>query len=297
MCRAKGRVTNLANLPRPLQTFSKFQALVIFPSRKNRTNVTFQIMPSPPPAPKRRRVDSLGIHKPFVSPLKRNPSAAADQATTTTPKAITRVAAQAPPTPYTPLRSSNLRTSTPVSQHLPHDPEILQAQQQVRALESKIRDLRSQNAILQQALQITTTTPTSSQTTPRLVRLEEKWRKASQQAAEEVFCSFSQNIKDNGGYTAFLKQQSKPKNFFGDEQKTQDETNEEDWRDEDGDCLTERGIRQRRGEIEERAKKQEADAAAEAEEEEQELTLGSMLQVLSIPPEVIGWDTKTQAWK
>lgn len=73
-----------------------------------------------------------------------------------------------------------------------------------------------------------------------------------------------------------------------------DETNEEDWRDEDGDCLTERGKRQRRGEIEERAKKQEEDA--EVEEEEEELTLGSMLQVLNIPPEVIGWDTKTQAW-
>lgn len=76
-----------------------------------------------------------------------------------------------------------------------------------------------------------------------------------------------------------------------------DETNEEDWRDEEGDCLTERGKRQRRGEIEDRAKKQEADAEAEAEEQEQELTLGSMLQVLNIPPEVIGWDTKTQAWK
>ncbi|KAG9520280.1 hypothetical protein KCV07_g4445, partial [Aureobasidium melanogenum] len=254
-------------------------------------------MPSPPPALKRRRVDSLGIHKPFVSPLKRNPSAAADQATTTTttPKASARVAApQAPTTPYTPLRSSNLRTSTTSTAS---DPEINQAQQHLRALESQIRSLRSQNSILQQALDITTVSPSSSNPTPRLVTLEQKWQKASQQAAEEVFCSFSQSIKDNGGYTAFLKQQqqqNKPRNFFEDEQEVGDETNEEDWRDEDGDCLTERGKRQRRGEIE--AKKHKEEAGAE-EEEEEELTLGSMLQVLNIPPEVIGWDTKTQAWK
>ncbi|KAG9667751.1 hypothetical protein KCU99_g752, partial [Aureobasidium melanogenum] len=252
-------------------------------------------MPSPPPAPKRRRVDSLGIHKPFVSPLKRNPSAAADQATTTTttPKASARVAApQAPTTPYTPLRSSNLRTSTTSSAS---DPELIQAQQHLRALESQIRSLRSQNSLLQQALDITTVPPTSQNPTPRLVTLEQKWQKASQQAAEEVFCSFSQSIKDNGGYTAFLKQQqSKPRNFFEDEQEVGDENNEEEWRDEDGDCLTERGKRQRRGEIEAKKHKEEAEAE---EEEEEELTLGSMLQVLNIPPEVIGWDTKAQAWK
>lgn len=73
-----------------------------------------------------------------------------------------------------------------------------------------------------------------------------------------------------------------------------DENNEEEWRDEDGDCLTERGKRQRRGEIEAKKHKEEAEAE---EEEEEELTLGSMLQVLNIPPEVIGWDTKAQAWK
>ncbi|KAG9712201.1 hypothetical protein KCU73_g16936, partial [Aureobasidium melanogenum] len=122
-----------------------------------------------------------------------------------------------------------------------------------------------------------------------------KWQKASQQAAEEVFCSFSQSIKDNGGYTAFLKQQqSKPRSFFEDEREVGDENDEEEWRDEDGDCLTERGKRQRRGEIEAKKHKEEAEAE---EEEEEELTLGSMLQVLNIPPEVIGWDTKTQAWK
>ncbi|CAD0087942.1 unnamed protein product [Aureobasidium vineae] len=246
---------------------------------------------STPPAPKRRRVDSVGIHKPFVSPLKRNPSTAGppNQATTT-PKPVTRAAPQAPATPYTPLRSSNLKTSTPLSHH---SPEILAAQTQVRALEAQIRDLRSQNGILTQALDITTVTPTSSHQQPRLLRLEEKWRKASQQAAEEVFCDFAEKIRDNGGYTAFLKQQSRPKSFFGDEREEVDETNEEDWRDEEGDCLTERGKRQRRCEIEDRAKKHEEEEV----EEEEELTLGSMLQVLNIPPDVIGWDTKTQAWK
>ncbi|CAD0115440.1 unnamed protein product [Aureobasidium uvarum] len=249
---------------------------------------------STPPAPKRRRVDSVGIHKPFVSPLKRNPSTTGppNQATST-PKPVARTASQAPATPYTPLRSSNLKTSTPLSNH---SPEILAAQTQIRALEAQIRDLRSQNGILTQALDITVA-PTSSQQQPRLLKLKEKWRKASQQAAEEVFCDFAEKIRDNGGYTAFLKQQSKPKSFFGDEQDTVDETNEEDWRDEEGDCLTERGKRQRRCEIEDRAKKHEEEEEEEEAEEEEELTLGSMLQVLNIPPEVIGWDPKTLAWK
>ncbi|KAI4731281.1 hypothetical protein E4T49_00932 [Aureobasidium sp. EXF-10728] len=247
---------------------------------------------STPPAPKRRRVDSVGIHKPFVSPLKRNSSPAGPQnltTITTTPKPTTRATPQAPITPYTPLRSSNLKPHTPPP--LSHNtPEILAAQSQIRALESRIRDLRNQTSILSQAHDITVST--SQQ--PRLLALEEKWRKASQQAAEEVYISFAEKIKENGGYTAFLKQQQrKPQTFFNEEQETADETNEEDWRDEQGDCLTERGKRQRRCEIE-RGKTLEEE---EVEEEEEELTLGSMLQVLNIAPEVIGWDTETLAWK
>jgi len=67
--------------------------------------------------------------------------------------------------------------------------------------------------------------------------------------------------------------------------------------------LTERGKRQRRGEIEEQGHKQhkregdEDEGKEEDEEEEQELTLGVMLKVLNIDPDVIGWDTKTLAWK
>ncbi|KEQ59301.1 uncharacterized protein M437DRAFT_57274 [Aureobasidium melanogenum CBS 110374] len=226
-------------------------------------------MPSPPAA-KRRRVDSLGIHKPFVSPLKRNPTATTDQATTTT-------------------------TSKPSIRAT----EIIQAQHHLRALESQVRSLRSQNSVLQQALDIPVP-HSSSQQTPRLVRLEQKWRKASQQAAEEVFSSFSQNIKDNGGYTAFLKQQqsNQARNFFDDgEQEVGDEENEEEWRDEDGDCLTQRGKRQRREEIDAKKQGKEVEAEEEEEEEEEELTLGSMLHVLNIPFEDIGWDAETQAWK
>lgn len=61
-----------------------------------------------------------------------------------------------------------------------------------------------------------------------------------------------------------------------------------------GDVLTARGKKQRRRENEDKVKKQEED---EEEQEEQELGMGSMLQVLNIPFEVIGWDEKEQAWK
>jgi Swi5-dependent recombination DNA repair protein 1 len=264
---------------------------------------------STPPAPKRRRVEPLGIHKPFVSPLKRSaPSAATN---TPAPSRTQPV----PSTPYTPLRSSNLKTSTPLS-FTPQDPEIVQAQQVVKNLEAQIRGLRSENGILSQAVQITGVTHQSSasqqstssstqqqqpQQQPRLIRLTQKWLKASQLAAEEVFTSFAQQIKDNGGYTTYLAQQKQntTSRFYNDEDREEQgkETNEDNWRDEDGDVLTERGKRQRRGEIEERACEKETEEQAEAEEEEDELSLGTMLQVLNIDPEVIGWDTKSLAWK
>jgi Swi5-dependent recombination DNA repair protein 1 len=274
---------------------------------------------STPPAPKRRRVDSLGIHKPFVSPLKRN---AAPLNTTTSIPAPSRTQ-PTPSTPYTPLRSSNLKTSTPLHLH-PHDPEIVATQQAIKHLEARIRVLRSQNGILAQAVQITTipatssqpssgpvapdpatSTPPSSSSTkqPRLIRLTHKWKKATQLAAEEVFTSFSQNIKDNGGYTSYLQNQRQSQSsasaFFNDEDDTKDATNEEDWRDEDGDVLTERGKRQRRGEMEEKEYGYRGDGGGDEDEdeEEEELSLGTMLQVLNIDPEVIGWNSKTLAWK
>ena len=306
---------------------------------------------STPPAAKRRRVDSLGIHKPFVSPLKRNPSSTGPapstaqtstlQSTsivnqtssgtkTVTPAPLRTQAVTTPKAiPYTPLRSSNLKTSTPLHHHTPHDPEIAQAHQDIKALEVKIRFLRSQNGILSQAAQITNPTPQASQASSssqqasqpsqssqqhqpqtRLTRLSQKWLRASQLAAEEVFVSFEQSIKDNGGFSTFLAQQkrsSTSNSFFNDNfddgKEKADEGDEDNWRDEEGDVLTERGKRQRRGEIEEQGHKQhkregdEDEGKEEDEEEEQELTLGVMLKVLNIDPDVIGWDTKTLAWK
>jgi Swi5-dependent recombination DNA repair protein 1 len=286
---------------------------------------------STPPASKRRRVDSLGIHKPFVSPLKRNTGLPTTNTTSTPAPSRTQ---PTPSTPYTPFRSSNLKTSTPLQlSHPPHDTEIVAAQQAIKNLEARIRVLRSQNGILSQAVQITsipattssqpssgpaTSTPHSSssqqhqQYQPRLIRLTQKWNKATQQAAEQVFVSFSQNMKDNGGYNFYLQTQRQASNnsaaFFNDNEddarQAKDASNEEDWRDEDGDVLTERGKRQRRGEIEEkeygythRQGGEDGEEEEEEEEEEDELSLGTMLQVLNIDPEVIGWDTKTLAWK
>ena len=297
---------------------------------------------STPPAVKRRRVDSLGIHKPFVSPLRRNASSTTTTANqtstvpqtnaanqTSTPAPLRKQAATTPKAiPYTPLRSSNLKTSTPLHHPTSHDPEIAQAHQDIKALESKIRLLRSQNGILAQAAQISAPTPQASQASQssqqasqpsqssqqyqpqtRLTRLSQKWLRASQLAAEEVFSSFEQSIKDNGGFSTFLAQQrrsSTSNSFFNDNfddgKEKADEGDEDNWRDEQGDVLTERGKRQRRGEMEEQGHKQHKregveDEGKEEDEEEQELTVGVMLKVLNIDPEVIGWDTKTLAWK
>ncbi|KEQ74634.1 hypothetical protein M436DRAFT_43413 [Aureobasidium namibiae CBS 147.97] len=248
---------------------------------------------STPPAAKRRRVDSLGIHKPFVSPLKRDPSTTGQTTST----------------------GDSAGTANLASTH-----------QDIKALEARIRFLRSQNGILAQAAQITAPTPQASQSSQqasqpsqsshqhqpqtRLTRLSQKWLRASQSAAEEVFVSFEQSIKDNGGFSTFLAQQKKQSTSnsffndnFDDEREKVNEGNEDNWRDEEGDVLTERGKRQRRGEIEEQGhkykRKGDEDEAKEedGEEEQQELTLGVMLKVLNIDPEVIGWDAETLAWK
>jgi hypothetical protein len=319
---SKARVSNTAKTSLPLHNFQAIPGSHLLPlhTKHHITNVTNKTM-STPPAAKRRRVDSIGIHKPFVSPLKRN----APTTSTSTP-APSRTQ-PAPSTPYTPLRSSNLKTSTPLhrnTSHDPYDPVVVRAQQDIKALEARIRVLRSQNGILAQAAQITTPSQPSSQCShpssqqppqsqhprqqPRLIRLSQKWLKASQLAAEEVFSSFEQSIKDNGGYNTFLSQQrqSSSNSFFGefnDEREVNDEGNEDNWRDEEGDMLTERGKRQRRGMIEENASKQQhkregdEEQEREKEDEEQELSLGVMLKVLNIDPEVIGWDNKTLAWK
>ncbi|THZ72896.1 hypothetical protein D6C85_04414 [Aureobasidium pullulans] len=228
---------------------------------------------SSPPQPKRRRI---GIHKPFISPLKR-----ADSSIATAENTPTRIS------------TSNLRNET--------TPESLA----IRHLESRIRELRAQNAILQQAVATSSSISTSTTSAMSITRqqqpsrLETTWRRASQAAADTVFHDFSTRIRDNGGYTAFLRQQNTYKPFYSD-QSNNDNNNkttqgdEEDWRDEMGDVLTARGKKQRRRENEDKVKKQEED---EEEQEEQELGMGSMLQVLNIPFEVIGWDEKEQAWK
>jgi Swi5-dependent recombination DNA repair protein 1 len=318
---------------------------------------------STPPASKRRRVDSIGtgIHKPFVSPLKRNNSSNKPANTTTTtsptskgtsknengthsPATATTTPAKASrtSTPYTPIRSSNLRntllnnntttttTSTSPATQSQQDPEITLAQQEIKRLEQQIRDLRTQTSTLDQATQLHSTSapPTSHSTSSpapqhqqsRLSRLTEKWKRASQAAAEQVYTDFCSRINDNGGYKVFLQQQRSHSlntfNAFTDDETPKDDgkearDNEEDWRDEMGDCLTERAKRQRRSENEEMmqgqlqtSKKkreivQESDGESEREEDEQdeeELTMASMLQVLNIPPETIGWNVKTQNW-
>ncbi|CAD0027470.1 unnamed protein product [Aureobasidium pullulans] len=201
----------------------------------------------------------------------------------------------------TPTRTSNLRNET--------TPESLA----IRHLESRIRELRAQNAILQQAVATSSSISTSTTSAMSITRqqqqqpsrLETKWRKASQAAADTVFHDFSTRIRDNGGYAAFLRQQSTYQPFYSDHFNDTNNNNndgnnkntqgdEEDWRDEMGDVLTARGKKQRRRENEDKVKKREED---EEEQEEQELGMGNMLQVLNIPFEVIGWDEKEQAWK
>ena len=180
-------------------------------------------MTSSIPNGKRRRLDqaTTALSKPFKSPLRRPTPAVKDEVVspkiegmttssslikTTTPDEQdnsttlpTSSTTNAPPTPPpTRKRTFPGQRLTPARKPVPSDPEIMDLQKRQRELQSRLSNLRSDLDTVQQALRIE-----SSSSDEELEALIMKWKKVSQDAAEEVFSGAQERISRMGGIKAW----------------------------------------------------------------------------------------------
>lgn len=185
-------------------------------------------MSSLTPNVKRRRLEqaSSALSKPFKSPLRRPTPAVKEENTNPRPEEVEAPdATSIKPTESTESTSANIQpplpTSTPANQlstpphnrkrpplgqrpgfatrkPMPTDPEIANIQKQQREAQSRLSNLRSELDTVQQALRIE-----SSNRDEELEALIAKWKKVSQDAAEEVFSGAQERISRMGGVKAW----------------------------------------------------------------------------------------------
>ena len=203
---------------------------------------------SSPLTVKRRRLNDASntLSKPFRSPLK--PSKSDD-----TPLRSNSIAANIPyqPSTYahttkapTPLRTSvsstlsekSVHASTPVRKNQTStfpaysyrlDPEEKAAQKAISSLDLQIRVIKNELDTLNQASRILNSTSDAD-----LEDLAQKWRLASQAAAEEIFGSVKERVCRMGGVAAWRESEKRKhdrSNGFG-------EFKEEPEEDDDRDC-------------------------------------------------------------
>lgn len=246
---------------------------------------------SSPVATKRRRINDAAttLSKPFVSPLRsgrtdRTPLKASSNAgnrpympstlahTTSYDAASTQVPSKptngslaelavqhvkATPVRKSTLASNSARKSTSEEQT---------AQRQVTALELRIRSVRNELDVLQQAASIL-----SSSKATELEALAEKWRRASQDTAEELFGGVKERVNRMGGVAAW-KETEKKKNerfsAFDNEQRAEDDDADCEF-DSQGEELPEEEQEARKAE-KKRVKQEMQDAADPPERDPRE---------------------------
>ena len=166
---------------------------------------------------KRRKLNNAAntLAKPFVSPMRNvkaerqplkdtintttpyRPSILAHTIQSTYPTHVESPSAKLAATSATPVRRP--RTIIPTTTNKRRtDPAELAAQKELSRLEARIRAAKTDIDILEQAHQIT-----NSATDDELAALAEKWRLASQQAAEELFGTVKERVCRMGGVAAW----------------------------------------------------------------------------------------------
>lgn len=292
------------------------------------------------PNAKRRRLEqaSTALSKPFKSPLRRPTPTAKQENTTPKPEEAEESTASSnrttesiaenaqaplptpPPTNQLPTPPHN-RKRPPFGQRpglttrkpVPIDPEIANLQKQQRETQSRLSNLRSELDTAQQALRIE-----SSNREEELEALIAKWKKVSQDAAEEVFSGAQERISRMGGVKAWHErmrnddarwEQEEMESWFGNV-------------DAEGMNIDEDEVRERKEEmsrkIEKEKEKIKKDAAKEREDEPevglalslcpwwveyadlerllQEFTMDMMLKTLNIDLKSIGYEKADQRW-
>ena len=228
---------------------------------------------SSPLAVKRRRLNNATntLAKPFVSPLRKSSTTKVPlidnrNAINTTPYTPSTLAHTIKPSvspaspPPKPTANPSTTRSTPIrKQPLPSkrtDPTILAAQKSLTTLELHLKTLRNEIDTLSQAATLRTTT-----TDAELESLAQKWKLASQSAAEELFGTVKERVNRMGGTQAWRDSERakfERRSGFGREEAGEEE--------DDADCeFDSQGEELPEGEVEWR-KKQKRRARREAED-------------------------------
>lgn len=238
-------------------------------------------MSSPIPLKRRRLNESLStLSKPFVSPMKSSkanpvplkqnnyaanlpykPSVHAH--TTKAVPSIATTSMKHKPSDFKPVKSTSVRKQaafTTSSKRL--DPTEGAAQKALTTLEFQIRTIRNEIETLTQAGQLTKSTIDAD-----LEELTQKWKVAAQTAAEELFGTVKERVRDMGGVAAWQETEKKKHDrntgfgYF----KEEVESNDADCEfDSQGEELPEKEQEYRRAE--KRKLKKELEEAADAEE-------------------------------
>ncbi|KAK5170928.1 uncharacterized protein LTR77_004072 [Saxophila tyrrhenica] len=289
---------------------------------------------SSPLTAKRRKLNetSRTLAKPFVSPLRTSkpdtaplkpshnaaniqsyqPSTLAHTVNSSTPS---ESKTKAPSRSFqTPARSAPVRKTAAftTSTGRNRDPAEQAAQRANTSLELQIRNIRNEIDTLNQAIRLT-----SSTTDAELEELTQKWKLATQTAAEELFGTVKERVCRMGGVQAWRESENKKADKMN-EWSQQDEGKEDDDADcefdEDGEELPEEEAEWRKKEKarmrqEAQDAMEDAGGGDEVEEmgrekqvwqedgkEDDDFTVDMMLRSLHIDLSVIGWDTQAQRW-
>ncbi|KAL2845742.1 hypothetical protein BJY01DRAFT_213986 [Aspergillus pseudoustus] len=261
---------------------------------------------------KRRRLDdaSATLSKPFKSPLRRDTPAVKegtvspekDQSISATSSSqhtaclentqqdllctptATNTLATPPPTRK---RTIYGQRPTPVRKPVLLDPEIQGLQKEQRALQSRLATLRSELDTVQQALRIE-----SSSRDEELEDLINKWKKVSQDAAEEVFTGAQERISRMGGVKGWREKMNSIDNRWEQEEM-------ESWFgniDAEANDMDADEVEARKAEMREEIEKKAQDQKADQGNEPEEFTMDMMLKTLNIDLKLIGYDKVDQRW-
>ncbi|KAI9369744.1 hypothetical protein BJX61DRAFT_536179 [Aspergillus egyptiacus] len=248
---------------------------------------------------------TAALSKPFKSPLRRPTTTVKEETIATENQETASASTEAntlvqgntqDPLPN-PLSTNSLATPppsrkrtnlgqrvTPARKAIPSDPVILDLQKQQRALQSCLATLRSELDTVQQAFRIE-----SSDRDEELEALIVKWKKVSQDAAEEVFAGAQERISRMGGVKAWRErgkgvdarwEQEEMESWFGNVDVEGVDFDEAEFK-----------IRQAeiKGEMEKKVNVEQAD-------EPEEFTMDMMLKTLNIDLKTIGYDKFNQRW-
>ncbi|KAJ5309208.1 hypothetical protein N7508_004587 [Penicillium antarcticum] len=241
------------------------------------------------PPSKRRRVDAAAtLSKPFKSPMRRPiPTTPASPATPVATKTLNDNPAVAStplisniPTHMAPTGSKQPTTISTPTRFRTSDPDILALQKQQRAVQSRIATLRTNLDTATQALQLESSTKDTE-----LETLIVKWRRISQDAADEAFVGAQERVNKMGGMKAWKERSKRDATRWEDDVDKREiehvDEEEEEYRNLGGlsEMLEGRKIVERG-----------------TEENDEEFSVGYMLKTLHIDPKLIGYDAVAQKW-